>query len=199
MGNFYVNVTLVDVRADEVRRQAPRPSFVAFDGADAVVFAAADDAGAPVTGAGLTHALGCAGISIGVHDDDILFWEVHRQGETLATGAVPDPAEYFGVDLADLDTLDLDGFGGDGEEPDEDDDDVDPAADLVAALGRGDVDAVRVALATEQVFATDRHVALVEALRLPRAAVGWGHRYLAADWADHDLGSRLPGLERLEA
>lgn len=195
MGNFYVNVTLVDVRADEVRREAPRPSFVAFDGADAVVFAAADDAGAPVTGAGLTHALGCAGISIGVHDDDILFWEVHRQGETLSTGAVPDPADYFGVDLADLDQLDLDGgFGSDLDE----DEDIDPAADLVAALGRGDVDEVRQALATEQVFATDRHVALVEALRLPRAAVGWGHRYLAADWVDHDLGSRLPGLERLD-
>jgi hypothetical protein len=197
MGNFYVNVTLVDVRADEVRRKAPRPSFVAFDGADAVVFAAADDAGAPVTGAGLTHALGCAGISIGVHDDDILFWEVHRQGETLATGAVPDPAEYFGVDLADLDALDGDGLDL-GDLGLDEDEEVDPAADLVAALGRGDVDAVRQALAADQVFATDRHVALVEALQLPRAAVGWGHRYLAADWADHDLGRRLPGLERLE-
>lgn len=196
MGNFYLNVTLVDVDADDVRREVPRPSFVVFDGAHAVVFAAEDDAGAPLAGAGLTATLRCAGISIGVHDDDVLFWEVHRRGETVAAGAVPHPAEYFGIDLTPQHALD-DGLDLDDE--DDDEDEVDLAGDLVLALGRGDVEAVREALATDRVFATDRHIALVEALGLPRAAVGWGHRYLAADWGEHDLTRRLPGLERFDA
>ncbi|HEX7132675.1 MAG TPA: hypothetical protein VF228_08870 [Iamia sp.] len=178
MGNFYVNVTLLDVGIDDVRRAAPRPSFVGAVGTDAVVYAAADDAGAPIVGAELTRALGCTGISVGVHDDDLLFWEVHRTGESVASGAVPDPAVVFGLGEDEI------------ARPE-----GDAAADLVAALGRGDVEVLRAVLDADHTFATDRHVAFVDALQLPQAAVGWGYRYVEVDWPRDD--PELPPIEHL--
>lgn len=196
MGSSYVNVTLLDAGVDAVRAIAPRPSFVAVSGSDVVVFAAADDVGAPVVGAELARAMGGTGISVGVHDDDILFWEVHRDGGTIAAGAVPDPAAFFGLgadEMADMVEMgELEGFddaaapsaAGSG----------DAAADLVAALGRGDLDAVRAALADERTFATDRHAALAAALGLPATAVGWGYRYIEAEGADADA---TPAVDHL--
>jgi hypothetical protein len=95
---------------------------------------------------------------------------------------VPDPAEYFGFDaevLADLDPALLEELGaspagGTTTAPTE-------PGELVAALGRGDADATREALTNDFVFATERHQALVQALDLSSAAVGWGYRYLAND------------------
>ncbi len=66
---------------------------------------------------------------------------------------------------------------------------VDPD-EIVRAVQRGDADAVRVALAEDFVFATDRHEAIAKALGLPRAAVGWGYRYLSQD-AHLDHGPTL--------
>jgi len=188
MGSFYVNVTVLDVGLDAVRTAAPRPSFVGAAGTDPIVYAAADDAGAPVVGAALTDALGCTGISVGVHDDDILFWEVHRAGETIVSGAVPDPAEVFGLGDGEMaEMMEMMGDMPDAGAAEEPEGSGDLAADLVAALGRGDVQALGDALAADHTFATDRHVAFVDALGLPRAAVGWGYRYIEAAGGEDEL------------
>jgi len=195
VGSFYGNVTLLGATLDDVRAVSPRPAFLLADAdADAVVvFAEADDEGAPRSGEALSAALGCIAVSVGVHDDDILFFEVHDTGESIVSGAVPDPAAYFGFDadmLADLDPSMLDGLeppqsSNTGGPPD--------AAALVAAIGRGDVDAVSAAFEQEFIFATERHDALASALGLPRGAVGWGYRYLSRD----DTGYAGPSLVRL--
>lgn len=195
MGSFYSNVTLLGTKLDDVRAVSPRPAFL-FADADAVavvVFAEVDDEGAPRSGEALSAALGCIAVSVGVHDDDILFFEVHNKGESTASGAVPDPAAYFGFDadlLADLDPAMLEGLepptsSNTGGPPD--------AVALVAAVGRGDVEAVREAFEHDFVFATERHEALVSALGLPRGAVGWGYRYLSRD----DTGYAGPSLVRV--
>jgi hypothetical protein len=172
---------------------SPRPAFLFAEADAVVVFAEADDEGAPRSGEALSAALGCIAVSVGVHDDDILFVEVHNKGESIVSGAVPDPAAYFGFDadmLADLDPAMLEGL-----EPSPSSDAGGPpdAAALVAAIGRGDVDAVRGAFEQEFVFATERHDALASALGLPRGAVGWGYRYLSRD----DTGYAGPSLVTL--
>jgi hypothetical protein len=178
MGSFYGNVTVLGVQLDALRMAAPKPAFAAVQGGDVVLFALADDEGSPVTGAELSSKLGCVAFSAGVHDDDIFFFEVYRDGKLLAAGAVPDPREYFGIDddmLADFDSEmpEAAGVAGPTASPD-------PSA-VVEALGRGDESAFRAALEGDFVFATDRHRAVTQALGLPTAAVGWGHRYLASD------------------
>ena len=121
-----------------------------------------------LTAGPLSGSLGCATFSAGVHDDDIFFFEIHRDGELLVAGAVPDPAEYF--DLGDE-------FDDDQREPQPP---LDPSA-VVGALGRGDVERVRAALSGHVVFASERHRALAEALGLPTEPVGWGYRYLGTE------------------
>lgn len=167
MGSFYVNVTLLGVGLDSVQGAWPGPALAFEEGGDVVLFAEADDEQAVVTAGPLSEALGCVAVGVGVHDDDICFWEVHRNGELVASGAVPDPSEYFDFDE------ELLGDGGGAAAPDAD--------ALVAAVGRGDADAVRSALGGDVLFATDRHRELATALGLPAGAVGWGHRYLAGD------------------
>jgi hypothetical protein len=129
----------------------------------------------------LSAELDCLAVSIAVHDDDILMLEVHDRGESVISGAVPDPSAYFGVDpemFADFDPAMLDGSESAGVThpgglPD--------AAAVVGAVGRGDVETVRDALDGDFVFATERHQALVSALELEASAVGWGFRYLSTD------------------
>src|SRR6185369_2901482 len=101
-----------------------------------------------------------------VHDDDILMMEVHVRGELVASRSIPDPEEYFGFGGGELDadpTSRVDG------------------ASLVAALGRGDGPALQAAFDADFLFASERHAAVVDALGLPDAAVGWGYRYLTQD------------------
>src|SRR5580765_1157535 len=95
VGSFYSNVTLLGAKLDDVQAVSPRPAFLFADAdADAVVvFAASDDEGAPRSGEALSAALGCIAVSVGVHDDDILLFEVHNTGESIVSGAVPDPAD----------------------------------------------------------------------------------------------------------
>lgn len=183
MGRFYCNVTLLGTDLEAVRAVAPQPAFLATEGDAVVVFAEADDEGAPVSGEHLSSALNCLALSAAIHDDDIFMFEVHDRGRSLVGGAVPDPAEYFGVDpdmFGDLDPSMLEDIGpppsGDAGAPD--------ATALVGAVQRGDVDAVRQAFAEDFVFATDRHEAIAMALGLPLAAVGWGYRYLLEDGDD---------------
>lgn len=181
MGSFYANVTLLGTELDAAERVVPRPAFLLADGGAVVVFAEADDDGAPQSGQWLSAALDCLAVSIAVHDDDILMLEVYDRGESVISGAVPDSSVYFGVDAemhADVDPAMLDGSESAGA--------TDPggppdAAALVGAVGRGDVVAVRDALDRDFVFATERHQALASALELPAAAVGWGFRYLSTD------------------
>lgn len=181
MGSFYGNVTLVGTELDAVRAVSPSPAFLLVDGDSIVVFAEADDDGAPISGQELSVSLGCVAFSVAVHDDDILFFEVHVRGESALSGAVPDPSAYFGFDaemLADLDPSMLEGFKVPAPT---DTADTPDAAALVRAIGRGDVEAVRDALERDFVFATERHEAITSALGLPRGAVGWGFRYLSSD------------------
>ena len=190
LGSFYGNVTLMGANLDAVKAVSPRPAFLLVDGDDVIVFADADDEGALRSGEDLSAALGCVAVSVGVHDDDILYFEVHDRGERTLSGAVPDPAAYFGFDTdtpPDLDPpmpehLEASGSAGAGGPPD--------AAKLVGAIGRGDVEAARDAVERDFVFATERHEALASALGLPQGAVGWGYRYLARD----DTGYSGPPL-----
>lgn len=176
MGSFYVNVTLLGVGLDAVREAWPGPAFAYEESGDVVLFAEADDEQHVVTAGPLSEMLGCVAVGVGVHDDDICFWNVYRSGELVVSGALPDPVEYFDLDeelVADMSEL-----AGDVAEM------VAPPPDaeaLVDAIGRGDVAALRAALAGDVVFASDRHRAVVTALGLPPGAVGWGYRYLAQD------------------
>ncbi len=192
VGNFYGNVTLLGAELDAVQAVSPRPAFLLVDGDSVVVFAEADDDGAPRSGQELSAALGCVAVSVAVHDDDIFFFEVHDKGESALSGAVPDPSAYFGFDAAmhaDLDPSMIEGL----EIPGPTDSTNSPdAAALVVAVGRGDVEAVRDALERDFVFATERHEAITSALGLPRGAVGWGFRYLSSD----DSGYTGPTLLR---
>lgn len=181
MGNSYCNVTLLGTNVDDVRSVAPRSAFVTSQHDAVVLFAEADDEGTSRSGERLSAVLGCVAVSVTVHDDDIFVFEVHDRGRSVVSFAVPDPAEFFGFEpemLTDFDPELLDEIGGlspsDGAGV--------PAPDaIVAAVQRGDVDAVGAALAEDVVFATQRHAAMAEALGLPLAAVGWGYRYLSRD------------------
>jgi hypothetical protein len=177
MGNFYGNVTLLDVSLADVRSALNQPAFAAVVGRDIVVYVDGDDDG-PQSGQEFSERLSCVAVSAGVHDDDILFWEVHVSGRGATSGAIPDPAEYFGMDEEMLDALDVDTSAGaiaNAATTDQ------MARQLVEATGRGDVRTVREVFDGDFVFATERHQALVKALGLPTAAVGWGFRYLSRD------------------
>lgn len=91
MGSFYGNVTLLDVALPAVREACPDPAYAIADGSDVVVYLQGDDAG-PQSGSGFSTALGCIAVSVGVHDDDIFFFEVHDNGQAvppLLEAAVP--------------------------------------------------------------------------------------------------------------
>lgn len=162
MGSFYTHVTLFDTDLDAASGAIPGPAFAGTLDDLVLVFAEADDQGEPVTGPALSSALGCVALTVSVHDDDLLAYVVHRAGEVVTTGVVPDPEDVFGPEAG------VDAFP------------PDPAA-LIAALGRGDEDAVRSALDREYVFASDQHRDLCTALGLPTAPVGWGYRYLCQE------------------
>jgi len=181
VGSSYGNVTLLGTNLDAVRAASPRPAFAFAEGDTVVVFAQEDDSETPRSGAGLSAELDCIAFSAGIHDDDIFVFEVHDRGRSVTGGALPDPADHFGLDaemLADIDQSMLEGLdtatlSGGGGPPDPN--------SLVEALGRGDVDAVRAAFEADFAFASERHEAIVAALGLPRGAVGWGYRYLSKD------------------
>lgn len=163
MGSFYNNLTLIGVQVEAVERVFPGPGLVASDGDAVVVFADADAAGTESLGQRLSSDLGCVSVGVLVHDDDILYVSVYKDGGDVGRLAVPDPAAYWGLESDSLEGLTMD------------------AAGLVDAVGRGDVERVHDALVGDFVFATERHEALIEGLSLPRAAVGWGYHYLTSE------------------
>lgn len=164
VGSFYANLTVLDTDLDAVAAVAPRPAFLARVGPDVVVFAAVDE---PIVTSGevLSAVLDRVTVAVSVFDDDLLVLSVHDEGSAACSGSIPDPAEVFG-------------------EPDPS---MPPALSpsdalaLVDAVGRGDPDALAVALTGDDLFASDTHAKLVAALGLPAVAVGFGHRYLSAD------------------
>lgn len=165
MGSFYVQVMVLDVPLEQIRPHVAGPAFLASSGPAVFVFAESDDEGDSSAEA-LTSSLACRALTVGVHDSDVLSYDVHDGGQRVAGGVVPDPAEYFGGEADEA-----------YEAPD--------AAALVRALGRGDVTAVAAALSSEFVFAEERHAALLEALDLPGIG-SWGYRYLDDDPASYD-------------
>lgn len=182
MGSFYVNVTLLGTDLAAVRAAHAGPAYGFEEDGAVVLFAEADDDQQLTTAGPLSEALGCAALAVGVHDDDILFYEVHREGRLLSAGAVPDPSEYFDFDPELLAEAAGEPAAAMRATPDPD--------ALVSALGQGDTGAVAAAFEADELFATHRHLALTKALGLPGGAAGWGYRYLSRDrggWTGPDL------------
>ena len=168
MGAFYANVMVLDSDLSAVAAVCDRPAFLAGDAGVAVVFTEADDeGGGDLLKGTLSRSLRAVTLSVVVHDSDLLAFFVHRDGELVVQGCVPDPDEYFGSETSDGPHMVR-------------------GAELVSILGRGDPVALDVALSSDVAFAEDRHKALLTALGLPTWAVGFGYRYLKADGGTFD-------------
>ena len=181
MGSTYVNVTVVGPDHDEViEALGDNAAFVSATVDDATVIAAAvdemDGMGQGMTAQALSGALGCVALEVLVFDEDLLQYQLFVGGDLADAGAYP-------AEIAEEMSM-----GGD-EVPV-----GDPVA-LVDRLGRGDAAEVARVLSDDAdfVFATDRHHALVEALGLPVAAVGWGYRYLIEEGAGRPEGFEVAG------
>jgi hypothetical protein len=164
MGSFYSNVVVFEANQAAVIGACRAPAFVMTDGDFVTVFESGDDDGSDPVGGRISAALGCTTLNVSVHDSDLFAYSVFELGEIVASGIIPDPAEYFGGEL--------DGLGIDSELTG-----ADPAM-LVAALGRGDGRAVAAAFEHDFVFAEERHTAVLVALGMPTTSTGWGYRYL---------------------
>lgn len=172
MGSFYTNVTVVGVSVDEVSELGigVGPAFAISVGDDVVVFAAADDEGSAVSAPVLARLLDRLVIAASVFDDDLLHLEVWRSAGLLGSITAPDPSEVFGEDVEMFEDLADEEAGGYGPS-------LSPGQ-LVDALGRGDAARVDEVLGRSYVFATERHLDLLDALELPLIAAGTGYRYL---------------------
>lgn len=163
MGAFYSSVTVFGTDWETIAQVCDRPAFIVTDTDTTVVFSEADDeGGGDLPEGALSAALGAVTLSVMVHDSDLLALFVHRDGELIVQGCVPDPDEYFGTESGE-------GSG------------ALSGAVLVSALGRGDAAALDMALANDVTFAEERHAAMLRALGLPTWSVGFGYRYIDAD------------------
>ncbi|MEO5840631.1 MAG: hypothetical protein ABIQ73_09715 [Acidimicrobiales bacterium] len=161
MGSFYSNVVVFGAAEAAVIGACRAPAFVA--GADEIVtvFEKGDDDGSDPINGRLSAALGCVTLHVSVHDSELFSYSVYVRGDLVASGVIPDPAQYFGEEFGFHPKI----------EP------ADPAR-LVAALGRGDVDDVAAAFEHDFVFAEERHGAMLVALGLPTTSSGLGYHYL---------------------
>jgi hypothetical protein len=176
VGAFYSSVMVLDSDPERIAAVCSRPAYMVSDERVTVVFAAADDeGGGDISEGSLSAAVNAVTLSVLVHDSDLLALMIHRGGEMLLQGCVPDPAEYFGMD-DDEPLQELTGSA------------------IVSLLGRGDARAVDSALSDEDASAEDRHEAVLSALGLPIWSVGFGYRYLDAG-PDTFAG---PALQRLD-
>ena len=100
-------------------------------------------------------------LNVSVHDSDLFGYSVYVRGELVATGVIPDPAEYFGAELGTVADVAV----------------ADPTL-LVAALGRGDIEAVAAAFEQDFVFAEERHAAVLVVRGMPTTSCGVGYHYL---------------------
>ncbi|HYF46104.1 MAG TPA: hypothetical protein VD926_07830 [Acidimicrobiales bacterium] len=168
MGKTYANVTVVGTTAAAVIGALGTAEAYVADAGDhcVVVFAAADELdgfAAGITATLLSRALAVPALEVAVFDDDLLQYQLVLDGAVVDAGAVPvEVAEELAV----------------GEPIP-----VPDPARLVAALGRGDVDRVAVALARDAIYVSDLHVDLARALALPTwvAGLGFGHLQHGAD------------------
>ena len=152
-------VMVLDSTVDEVvgvLGESGGPALVGVDGAVVVVFALDDtgDVESP-TAQLISVEMGCVSVAVSVHDDVLVVF-VYRDGDVEVAGAVADPDSEFAEGAPPLD----------GDE-------------LVVAIGRGDADALAVALSAD-VDGVDRAVAVSVALGLPAWPVGWGYEQLIA-------------------
>jgi hypothetical protein len=163
MGAFYSSVTVFGTGLEKIDQVCDRPAFIVADTDMTVVFSEADDeGGGDLPEGALSAALEAVTLSVMVHDSDLLALFVHRNGELIVQGCVPDPDEYFGTEP--------------GEGPE-----ALSGTVLVSALGRGDAAALDAALVNDVTFAEDRHAAVLQALGLRTWSVGFGYRYIDAD------------------
>ncbi len=178
MGRFYANLTLQTdnlTRVQQCMLDAGRTGIIAKPQHGAIVVFDADDAAqdAVVLDSLAVHyarTLGCAALSVIVHDDSLLMLSVFDHGEPLDV-YISNP-EYFGVSDED-DPLEQGGdahaiarcFG------------IPAEADRVEALFR--------AAGETFVFETERHRQLMEILHTSLAGVGVGYEDLInGEYAD---------------
>jgi hypothetical protein len=206
MGSTYFNVTVVGATADEVvAALGDDAALVAAERDGAVTVFPADEMN-PAVAQRLSAALSVPVVGAMVVDDDILHVLTWVGGAAADEICVPDPAQVFGPEMADMAAqaaAEMAEFG------DLADMGIDPAAmgavpgagpghdapRLVDLLGRGDAAAVVRALAKDQTFASDRHHELAAALGLPTAVAGWGYGYLTRH-GDEFTGGPLTEVPR---
>jgi hypothetical protein len=197
VGSTYSNVTVVGAAQEQVLAAMQGSGALVSSTVDAAttVFSPSDEMeglGQGQLAARLSADLDCAALESMVYDDDVFQLQVFVGG-ALAASAVGPPsgveimAEMMGDMEETEDMAELMGDMGDvpPQQPDETDDHG--AAQVVTAVGRGDVDALSEALDNDaSPFASDTHRAVFVALGLPTTSVGWGHRYLSAEPDGYD-------------
>jgi hypothetical protein len=164
MGNFYVNLTLKGPTQQEVAAaMAGRSAFVtpASDGCVVVFDEKCDSQDAAAMSdlaSQLSDALRCPVLAVLNHDDDILSYELHLNGELVDEyNSCPG---YFDP------TFGTQPSGGDAEK-------------LCRAFDSRNVERVEEILRTPATFAVEQHTQLVEALGISPFAVGLGYNYVA--------------------
>ena len=163
MGSFYTNVTVTGVDGDrlvEWLRSRQQPVFVEISERGCVVFDAAGEAqdGSHAELAQLlSDVFGCVAVAALNHDEDVLRIDAFSAG--VAADAYDSSPGYFDFDAEEI----LPPVGG---------------HELAGMFG-ADRSLVEAALRGEYVFAVERHAALLDALRLPVAACGYGYEYLS--------------------
>jgi len=177
VGNFYTNITLQGPEQDQIAdylRETGRAAFVSptQKGLTLVFDALGDSQDTEVLAdisAKLSARFRCPALVVLNHDDDILWYQLHQDGQLKDEyNSAPD---YFGASASSEPT------GGD-------------AAALCAAFGVPDVaDRVESILREDYLFALERHQDLTDALGLPDLAIGGGYRYI-------ESGDAPPGLEQ---
>jgi hypothetical protein len=204
MGSSYFNVTVLGATAEQVEAAlGDQPALVGTERDGTVAVFPADEMDLTVAQR-LSAALSTPVVGAMVFDDDILHvltWVGGAPGDEIC---VPDPAQVFGPEMADMAAQAAAEMAEMAEFGDLADMGIDPAAmgavpgtgpgpghdaqRLVDLLGRGDAAAVGRALAKDQTFASERHHDVAAALGLPTAVAGWGYGYLTRHGEDYTGG-----------
>ena len=188
MGSFYTNVTLRTSDRQRVSQELAASGLSAFisrpENGALVVFERESDGEDPAVvhevAATLSSRLGCPALACLNHDDSVLVYMLFANGELVDEYmSAPD---YFDEEVdggdrgGDADSL-AEAFG------------VPQAVPRLATILSGDPgeDGLE--------FETERHARIVEALGLPRSAIGTGFNYLEA--GEHPAGYAMDDFERV--
>lgn len=179
MASTYANVTVVGPDHDEVVAALGGSRGLVSETVDGVtvVFAAADEEahafGEGETAAALSARCRCPALEVAVYEEQVFQYRLFADGHQVDVGVVSTPLALQMAELAG------------GSLPDAD------AARLVGGLGRGDEGMAARALAPGGpfAFASERHAALAEALRLPGFAAGWGFLSVSAQPEEFEGGA----------